>query len=436
MMPDMVKKAIGENVLKVMFCSMAIDILPNTSKGEAVKFLMDKYNINKDEALAIGDSSHSDIDLLDAVGNVACPSNADEKLKLYVKGRNGFIASGNSGQGFLEILNHFGVSSSKIKDNIDKFSEKSVLVLGDFCLDEYLYGNASSLAPEAPILRLVIEDKVITAGAAGNVAFGVKALGAKVYATGVIGQDENSNELINKMHENGIDTIGMIFQKGRVTSKYSRIAVGDKHFPKQKIVRFDTENKESVNEGTIQKIVDFVKSKSGKIDAIIVADYDEVGRGIVQPDLLKEIRNIAEDNGIILIGDSRKNISDFRGFTSVVPNIFETELAYGRKIGSIKDAAESLIKNLELKSILITKDKEGMEVCTSDGEYAVIPSYATRIVDVCGAGDTVTCTFTLGLCSGLSFIDSARLASYAASISVAKEGTATVSKDELKDYIK
>lgn len=104
LMPEIVKKAIENKLLKVLFSENALDILPNLNKGDALSFLIKKYNIGKNDVLAIGDSSHSDIDLLNSAGFVACPDNADETLKKFVLSKDGFVAPNISSQGLLNIL--------------------------------------------------------------------------------------------------------------------------------------------------------------------------------------------------------------------------------------------------------------------------------------------------------------------------------------------
>lgn len=55
-----------------------------------------------------------------------------------------------------------------------------VLVLGDACVDEYRYGSASRLNPEAPVPVLNIERSEERLGMAFNVAANIQALGARV----------------------------------------------------------------------------------------------------------------------------------------------------------------------------------------------------------------------------------------------------------------
>jgi D-beta-D-heptose 7-phosphate kinase/D-beta-D-heptose 1-phosphate adenosyltransferase len=65
-----------------------------------------------------------------------------------------------------------------------------------------------------------------------------------------------------------------------------------------------------------------------------------------------------------------------------------------------------------------------------------IPAIAKEVYDVSGAGDTVISTLTLGLSAGGSFIESAYLATYAASVVVSKTGVVAIDKDELVQTIK
>ncbi len=102
--PSQFKEAIDMSLLRVSLSKNAIDILPNITKGDAVTYLINLYGISKEEVLAIGDSSHSDLDLLKSAGLVACPDNADLELKKYVFEHNGFVVPNSSNKGLINIL--------------------------------------------------------------------------------------------------------------------------------------------------------------------------------------------------------------------------------------------------------------------------------------------------------------------------------------------
>ena len=81
---------------------------------------------------------------------------------------------------------------------------------------------------------------------------------------------------------------------------------------------------------------------------------------------------------------------------------------------------------------MVTRGRSGMAVFDARGEPELLPVHgAEEAVDVTGAGDTVVAAFALALAAGASFSDAARLANVAGGLVVMKQGTATVSREEL-----
>ena len=56
----------------------------------------------------------------------------------------------------------------------------NILVIGDSCIDEYIYCTTNRFCPDAPVPILKPEAYVSTEGMAGNVADNLKSLGANV----------------------------------------------------------------------------------------------------------------------------------------------------------------------------------------------------------------------------------------------------------------
>ena len=89
------------------------------------------------------------------------------------------------------------MEEKRAKEILESFPQKKILVIGDFCLDEYIFGETDELSPEFPVLRLFIKEKKYVPGAAGNVASGIRALEAQTFAVGIIGNDENGSILLH-----------------------------------------------------------------------------------------------------------------------------------------------------------------------------------------------------------------------------------------------
>lgn len=69
------------------------------------------------------------------------------------------------------------------------------------------------------------------------------------------------------------------------------------------------------------------------------------------------------------------------------------------------------------------------------GETHHLPARATDVVDVSGAGDTVVAAVALATASGASLIEAMELATVAAAVAIGKEGTSTVSADEIRELL-
>jgi bifunctional ADP-heptose synthase (sugar kinase/adenylyltransferase) len=78
-----------------------------------------------------------------------------------------------------------------------------------------------------------------------------------------------------------------------------------------------------------------------------------------------------------------------------------------------------------------------MQVFGRGARAAKLDIFGTsQIVDVTGAGDTVLAVLALGLASGASLLDSARLANIAGGIVVMHEGAYPVRRRELQDALR
>ena len=74
------------------------------------------------------------------------------------------------------------------------------------------------------------------------------------------------------------------------------------------------------------------------------------------------------------------------------------------------------MKNLQAKSVLITRGSNGMSLFEENGQVMHVESRVRNVADVSGAGDTVISTLTAALAAGASFQEAATIANYAAGI--------------------
>jgi len=314
---------------------------------------------------------------------------------------------------------------------IDAFPGTQVLVIGDIMMDEYIWGDVSRISPEAPVPVVEVRRETKMLGGAANVCNNIVSLGGKCILCGVVGKDAAGQEILEKVRALGSVTDGIISESDRPTSIKTRIVAHN-----QQVVRFDREKKKKISPESSERLLNFVQEMRGDIDAIVVADY---GKGVISGDLMRGLRNLAEESGIVLGVDPKVgNFEHYHEIDVITPNHHEAG-AYCRieivDQETLIQAGRQMLDELNCRSVLITQGKDGMTLFEKGGEMSHIPTVARKVFDVTGAGDTVISTFCLGLAAGMGLKPAAVLSNFAAGIVVGEVGTSTVKADELKRVI-
>jgi bifunctional ADP-heptose synthase (sugar kinase/adenylyltransferase) len=92
----------------------------------------------------------------------------------------------------------------------------------------------------------------------------------------------------------------------------------------------------------------------------------------------------------------------------------------------------ALRERLGTDLVLLTRGEQGMSLIEAE-RVTHLPTEASRVYDVTGAGDTVIATFATMLGAGMPAVDAARWANRAAGIAVRRLGTVAVGAADLRD---
>jgi len=322
-------------------------------------------------------------------------------------------------------------SKKALLAHVDKFPQAKIMVIGDVMIDHFIWGSVNRISPEAPVPVVNVTSESLRLGGAANVVHNIHTLGGKVSVSGIAGNDAMGRKIIHDLRSLSIFTEGVIITNDRPTTVKTRIIAHN-----QQVVRFDREEVSPLNSDSTKLIIDCLKQNLAKIDAILISDY---GKGTISRQLIKEILALSKKEGKLVIVDPKvKNIDAYYGVTMITPNQNEASEALNTKIVTDDDASEAaalLQKKTGCESVLITRGEHGMTLLEKDGCCTHIPTLATEVYDVTGAGDTVVSAFTLALATGASQKTAALIANYAAGIVIKKVGTACVGREEVKKAI-
>jgi len=303
-----------------------------------------------------------------------------------------------------------------------------ILVIGDLMIDHYLWGGCERISPEAPVQVVDIARETMVLGGAGNVIHNLVALGARVSVAGVIGDDENGEELRKMLLSLGTSCEGLITQEGRKTSKKSRIIASN-----QQILRYDKESKEAITPKSEKSIVAYVLDAIDTCDMVILSDY---GKGVITDTVAQEVIGVARVAGKkVLVDPKGKDYRKYKGAYLLTPNKKEASEATGVTISddkSLQKALLSLKETCDLECSMITLSEDGIAIY--DNSMRRFPTVAKEVYDVTGAGDTVIASLSFALSIGLSIDEAAPFANHAAAVVVGKIGSATVTLEEIEAY--
>ena len=247
-----------------------------------------------------------------------------------------------------------------------------VLVIGDSCLDEYIYCTTSRFCPDAPVPILKPESFVSTLGMAGNVVDNLEALGIEVELI------SNANKIKKTRY---VDS--------KTNHMFFRIDEGeDDVFP------------------IAQKSLDNINWED--YSAVVISDYC---KGFIDENTIKYI---SKQHPITFL-DTKKQIGSWvKNITFIKIN--DVEYRY---------SADFLDKEY-LDKLIITRGPNGAEY-----EGKIYPVKKVDVRDTSGAGDTFLAGLVSNYLENYNMIEAIKFANKCATQVVQKKGTAKINKNEI-----
>jgi len=247
-----------------------------------------------------------------------------------------------------------------------------VLVIGDSCLDEYIYCTANRFCPDAPVPILKPESFVSTLGMAGNVVDNLEALEIKVELI------SNANKIKKTRY---VDS--------KTNHMFFRIDEGeDDVFP------------------IAQKSLDNINWED--YNAVVISDYC---KGFIDENTIKYI---SKQHPITFL-DTKKQIGSWVEDITFI-KINDVEYRY----------SEKFIDNNYKDSLIITRGSNGAEY-----KGNTYPVKKVDVKDTSGAGDSFLAGLVGNYLETYNIVEAIKFANKCATQVVQKKGTAKINKNEI-----
>lgn len=328
------------------------------------------------------------------------------------------------------------INHKRLDEILAGFSKlEPMLVLGDVGIDKYTYGDVARISPEAPVPILKVSREWCKLGLASNVSDNLKSLGIDSTLCSVVGNDVNGTIFENLLEERDLKTWGIVRDEKRVTTFKERVTTNT-----QQICRVDYEVLEPISNECHDKLLSRCKEFSASHSMLILEDY---AKGLLNADLVKQvIAMFKEQNKMVAVDPySTCPVDWYKGATLFKPNLTES-ISIAKQLGYMEVkpevVAEILLDKLDLQMVVITLGNAGMAFIERNSTQGVrvIPTLATEVYDVSGAGDTAISALCAAVEAGATLEEAVWIANCASGVVVGKRGTASVTCAEITKFHK
>ena len=333
-----------------------------------------------------------------------------------------------SGEKLITLMESEGVTFDDLRKALEAFNGVRVHVIGDTIVDSYTYCTLIGGMAKTPTFSVKHERQLDFSGGAAVVAKHIRAAGATVTFSTVLGEDAWAEFVLNDLRSCGISCHPVIDHTRPTTQKNVFIAG---NYRMLKVDRLD-------NRPISEKIVEQLKESlvSSRVDAHVFSDFRH---GIFSPstipqlaaDLPAEAFRAADSQ----VANRWGNILDFQGFDLITPNEREVRFALGDQDSVVRPLALELYKQARCKTLIMKLGDRGVITYRAPSHdvrsFFTVDSFAQNVVDPVGAGDALLAYATLAMVATQSNVIASILGSMAAAVACEHEGNNPVVPEAL-----
>lgn len=322
-----------------------------------------------------------------------------------------------------------GVTFKHLRDAVAKLRGIRAHVVGDTIVDSYTYCSMIGGMTKTPTMSVRYEKKTDFVGGAGVVAKHLRAAGAEVTFSTVLGNDAYKSFVLDDLGKFGVHCMPIIDETRPTTNKNAIVAEG------YRLLKVDTLDSRSISD----KIVEQIKRQvsGARSDAVVFSDFRH---GIFNRDTIPRL-TAAIPQGTFRVADSQVasrwgNILEFEGFDLITPNEREARFALGDQDSVVRPLALELHKRSKCKTLILKLGDRGIITYRSDSPvdyraFFTVESFAERVIDAVGAGDALLAYATLALAATKNDVIASILGNMAAAIECEHEGNVPVTPEEV-----
>jgi len=287
------------------------------------------------------------------------------------------------------MMNQTELDFDEIKKTITQLNGVKVHVVGDTIVDSYTRTSLIGGNTKTPTFSVLFNSQENYVGGAGIVSLHLKAAGADVTFTTMLGDDELGRFATKHLQEQGIK-LNVIVDNKRPTTNKNAIICGS-----HRLLKLDTLDNTSISPEILERFKGHIAREDS--DCLIFSDFRH---GIFNKGTISNLVEAAPKN-MMKVGDSQLasrwgNITEFKKFDLVTPNEREARFAVADQDCNIVDLTHQIKEASESKNVILKLGPKGLFFLGED-VYHSIDSFTSNVKDAVGSGDALLAYATLTL---------------------------------------
>jgi rfaE bifunctional protein kinase chain/domain len=329
----------------------------------------------------------------------------------------------------LMLMQGEGVTFDDLRKALGKLRGLRAHVVGDTIVDSYTYTSMIGGMTKTPTISVRFERKTDFVGGAGIVAKHLRAAGAEVSFSTVLGNDAYKSFVLDDLNTFGVHCLPVIDDTRPTTNKNAVVAEG------YRMLKIDTLDNRSISEKIVEQLRRQISDT--RTDAIVFSDFRH---GVFNRDTIPRLISVVP-SGAFRVADSQVasrwgNILEFEGFDLITPNEREARFALGDQDSVVRPLALELHKRAKCRTLILKLGDRGIITYRSDSPvdyraFFTVESFADRVIDAVGAGDALLAYATLAMVATQNDVIASILGNMAAGIECEHDGNVPVAPEEV-----
>lgn len=293
-----------------------------------------------------------------------------------------------------------GIDFGKLREAVSALGKTHVHVVGDTIIDVYTYTEMIGSNAKTPTFSVRYDHEERYVGGAGIVAKHLRAAGADVTFTTLLGGDDLGAFVLDDLASAGVKVNAIIDTTRPTTCKNAFISGG------YRLLKVDKLDNRSITGRALTQMIDHTRETP--CDALIFSDFRH---GIFNHQTIPQL-TAAIPADVFRVADSQVasrwgNILEFKDFDLITPNEKEARFSLGDQDSVIRPLALKLYREARCKTLILKLGERGMityrDVTSPESNvraFFAIDSLTHDAVDPVGAGDALVSYATLALAMG------------------------------------